>query len=186
MKNILLLLFLFCGSIALSHAQEEIKWMTMNEALAAQKEKPKKILMDAYTVWCGPCRMMDKNTFGNQDVAEFVNAHYYPVKFNAEGNDTIYYNDQAYTNPKYDPARKNGRNYQHLFAKSLHINGYPSIVFFDEQARLIAPIMGYRQPTQIEIFLRMIANDDYKELEDEQAWSKYQKNFKPSFRDGPF
>lgn len=183
MKNTTLLLLLFCCSIMLSHAQEGVKWMTMNEAMDAQKEKPKKILMDAYTVWCGPCRMMDKNTFGNPEVAQFINAHYYPVKFNAEGNDTIYYNDQVYTNPKYDPARKNGRNYQHLFAKSLRINGYPSVVFFDEQARLIAPIMGYRKPSQIEIFLKMIANDDYKKLEDEQAWSTYQKNFKPSFQD---
>ena len=35
---------------------QEIKWMTMNEALAAQKKVPKKIFMDVYTTWCGPCK----------------------------------------------------------------------------------------------------------------------------------
>ncbi|MGB0480560.1 MAG: M48 family metalloprotease, partial [Flavobacteriaceae bacterium] len=34
----------------------EINWLTMNEALAKQKEQPKKIMIDMYTVWCGPCK----------------------------------------------------------------------------------------------------------------------------------
>ena len=53
-------------------AQEKIKWMTMNDALAAQKETPKKIFMDVYTKWCGPCKLMDRNTFQNKKVAAFL------------------------------------------------------------------------------------------------------------------
>ena len=45
--------FVFCLTSAQSSAQ--IKWMTMNEALAAQVQNPKKIFMDVYTDWCGPC-----------------------------------------------------------------------------------------------------------------------------------
>lgn len=48
MKNLLILLFFFTATIAVQ-AQEQIKWMTMNEALEAQKKKPKKIFLDAYT-----------------------------------------------------------------------------------------------------------------------------------------
>lgn len=182
MKNTLLfLLFIFIGLSI--HAQEEIKWMSMNEAMEAQKKEPRKIIMDAYTVWCGPCRMMDKFTFGNNDVAQYINKNFYAVKFNAEGNDTIVYKNYAYTNPKYDPKRKNGRNYQHLFARLLTVNAYPSVVFFDEDAELIAPIIGYRKPREIEIFLKMIANDDYKKLTDDDAWTAYQQNFEPTFKD---
>ena len=50
---------------------------------------PKKIFIDAYTVWCAPCKMLDKNTFANKDVANYINKNYYAVKFNAEGNETI-------------------------------------------------------------------------------------------------
>lgn len=64
--------FFFLISLGVSQAQE-IKWMTMNEALAAQKKKPKKILMDAYTTWCGPCKLMDQKTFTNKDVVNYVN-----------------------------------------------------------------------------------------------------------------
>src|SRR5690606_41789628 len=54
-----------------------IKWMTFNEALELQKKKPKKIFMDVYTDWCGPCKMLDKQTFRNPDVVKYINEHYY-------------------------------------------------------------------------------------------------------------
>ena len=63
MNKILYLLLLIATT---SISAQEINWMTMDEALAAQKEEPKKIFMDVYTTWCGPCKMLDKNTFANQ------------------------------------------------------------------------------------------------------------------------
>ncbi len=161
---------------------QEIKWMSMNEALKAQEKQPKKILMDAYTTWCGPCKLMDKNTFTNKDVVNYVNKHFYPVKFDAEGTEEVLYKDFNYTNPNYDPKRK-GRNSQHFLANALKISGYPSLVFFDEKSNVIAPIVGYRTPEQLEIFLKMIANNDYKKLTSAEAWQKYEKEFKGTFKD---
>lgn len=160
---------------------QEINWMTMNQALEAQKKQPKKILMDAYTTWCGPCKLMDQKTFTNKDVVNYVNKHYYAVKFNAEGTEEVMYNGFNYTNPNYDPNRK-GRNSQHFFAHALKVTGYPSLVFFDEESKVIAPIMGYRTPEQLEIYLKMMAKDDYKALTTQEAWNKYEKNFKGTFK----
>ena len=70
---------------------QSIQWMTLAEAIEAQKENPKKIIIDVYTDWCGPCKLMDKNTFQNRDVAAYISKHYYAVKFNAEGNESITY-----------------------------------------------------------------------------------------------
>lgn len=180
MMRRLLAIFTFLLSISATQAQE-INWMTMNDALEAQKKQPKKILMDAYTTWCGPCKLMDQKTFTNKDVVNYVNKHFYPVKFNAEGTEEIQYKDFNYTNPNYDPNRK-GRNSQHFFANALKITGYPSLVFFDEESNVIAPIMGYRTPEQLEIYLKMIARDDYKDLTTADAWQKYEKGFKGSFK----
>jgi len=58
----------------------QVEWMSMNEALQAQKDEPKKIFADFYTDWCGPCKAMDKNTFAHPEVAKYINMHYYPVK----------------------------------------------------------------------------------------------------------
>ena len=30
-------------------------------------------MIDIYTTWCGPCKMLDKNTFTNKDLITFVN-----------------------------------------------------------------------------------------------------------------
>ena len=37
-------------------------------------------MMDVYTKWCGPCKMMMANTFTNANVIEYINANYYAVK----------------------------------------------------------------------------------------------------------
>ncbi|MFD2516947.1 thioredoxin family protein [Salinimicrobium flavum] len=172
----LLLVAVFSGSI---NAQE-IKWMTMNEALEAQKKEPRKIFMDAYTEWCGPCKLLDRNTFSNKDVASFLNENYYPVKFNAEGTEKITYKDRSFENPNHDPNRK-GRNSQHDFARAMKITGYPSLVFFDEEANLIGPIAGYRSPHQLELFLKLFLEEDYKEITTPEAFQEYSKNFKNEF-----
>lgn len=159
---------------------QEIKWMTMNEALAAQKKVPKKIFMDVYTTWCGPCKLLDKNTFSDKSVIKYVNDNFYAVKFNAEGTEEVSYLDFTYTNPNYQAERK-GRNAQHLFAHALKINSYPNLVFFKDNGDLIQSIPGYRTPSELEIFLKMIASDDYLQITTADAWENYQKNFKSTF-----
>lgn len=177
MKYIVLLFLVISAGIM--NAQE-IKWMSMDEALAAQKETPKKIFMDVFTTWCGPCKLLEKNTFSDKNVIDFINKNYYAVKFNAEGTDSITYKDFTYTNPNYQSERK-GRNTQHFFADALKLTGYPSLVFFTDNGDLIQAITGYRTPQQLEIFLKMIANDDYLKLTTAEAWQDYQKNFKATF-----
>src|SRR5699024_3399864 len=183
MNNIFLLFGMFFFFSFSIFSQEEINWLSMEEALAAQKENPKKILMDAYTNWCGPCKLMDRNTFGNADVAKFINENFYAVKFNAEGQEKVNYNGQTFENPNYDPARAKRRNHQHDFAKALKITAYPTIVFFDEKGEVIAPNSSYNKTKKIELFLNMMVNDDYKNLTTAEEWEKYQKEFKPIFKD---
>ena len=89
-----LILFL----IGCSVTSAQVNWMTFNEALAAQKSNPKKIVIDVYTTWCGQCKLLDKNTFGNPEVSAFINANYYPVKFNAEGKELVSYNGNQFNN----------------------------------------------------------------------------------------
>ena len=93
-----LLLFITLLTFSVGHAQK-IQWMTINEAMAAQAKNPKKIFVDMYTNWCGPCKLLDRNTFSNADVAAYINENFYPVKFNAEGDETVKFKEHVFTNP---------------------------------------------------------------------------------------
>ena len=178
-KNILLFAFLLIVSIT-ANAQK-INWMTFDEALAAQDKNPKKIMMDVYTNWCGPCKMLDKNTFGNKDVINYVNQNYYAVKFNAEGNEVVTFNNKTFSNPNYKAELKNRRNSTHQLSRYLNVSAYPTVVFFDEDSKVIAPIRGYQRPQQIELYLKMFSTDKYKELSTQEAFNDYAETFNPEF-----
>jgi thioredoxin-related protein len=181
MKN-LLLVVIFFSSIFSSIAQDnKINWMSLEDAVEAQSKEPRKIIMDMYTTWCGPCKLLDKNTFQNPDVATYINKNYYAVKFNAEGNTDVTFKEKTYSNPNFDPSKK-GRNSQHELAGSFGVNAYPTIVFIDENGGLIAPIPGYKAPNQLEIFLKLFATNKYKEVTTKELWEQYQREFQPSFK----
>ena len=160
---------------------QEIKWMTFAEALEAQKAVPKKIIMDVYTSWCGPCKLLDKKTFANRDLARYVNEHFYAVKFNAEGNEEIRFYDQNYRNPNFDERRK-GRNATHQFTQFLGVKGYPTMVFFSEDGDPIMPVVGYYTPQQLEPYLKMIKQGDYMVFQGPDDLENYLKSYIPSFR----
>ena len=146
MKKIILALFLTIGTLSMQ--AQEIKWMSLDEALAKQKKNAKPIFMDVYTDWCGPCKMLDQNTFQDKVISEYISANYYAVKFNAEGNSTINYKGITYTNPGFDPNRK-GRNSAHDFTKFLQVAGYPSMYIINKKGDVQEPIVGYRTPEEL-------------------------------------
>lgn len=166
---------------SLNLVSQSINWVTMDKALELQKNTPKNIMIDIYTTWCGPCKMLDKNTFTNKDLITFVNANYYAVKFNAEGNESVNYKNRLFENPNYDPAKAKRRNSAHQFSQYLGVRAYPTIVFLDDNAELIAPIPGYQTVQKIEIYLQLFKDQTYKDINSQEAFNNYYKSFKPTF-----
>ena len=181
MKKLIVLLIAI-GFISFNAVAQEIKWVSLEEALALQKKTPKKIMMDVYTNWCGPCKLLDKKTFQNPDVANYVNKHFYAVKFNGEGNEAITYKEKQFANPGYDVSRANSRNSVHELARYLQVNAYPTIVFMDEKSEVIAPIKGYQTLPQLELYLKMFNQDDHKKITTQEEFNDYYKAFKSEFK----
>ena len=115
MKNILTVLIFI---LSYNGIAQEINWISLDKALELQKTTPKKIFIDAYTVWCGPCKMLDRNTFKNKDVVDYINKNYYAVKFNAQGDEEVTYKGKTYTNPGYNPAKAKTRNSNHQLSNT--------------------------------------------------------------------
>jgi len=156
MKKLFLFLAIFTVSVTVQ-AQESIKWMTFNEAISLQQKNiknPKKlkpIFMDVYTEWCGPCKMLDRNTFSDPSVIKYINENFYAVKFNAEGNETINYKGKEFKNPRFNPQNTSGRNSMNEFTEYLEIQGYPSMAIIDKKGNYTPSmaIVGYRGPQEL-------------------------------------
>lgn len=172
------LIFLFFILIQFQLYSQEINWMSLDEVREAQKTNPKNVLIDVYTNWCGPCKLMDKNTFSNTDIIRIINENYYAVKFNAEGNDTVTFMDKVFTNPNFDSTKTQKRNSSHQLTQFLGINAYPSTLFFDSEMNYLTPVKGYLNPKQIEIYLLLFKDDTYKNVKSQSDFDNFVKNFK--------
>ena len=157
-------------------ADKSINWMSFEEVMVANKKTPKKIMVDVYTEWCGPCKMMMANTFTNPVIIDYINKNYYAVKFNAESGGEVTFQGKKYSNPGYDPSR-GGRNATHELTQAIApVNGriaYPTIVYMDEQLNILSPVQGYYQPEQIEPILKYFGENVYQK----ETFEDFQKSF---------
>ena len=157
------LLFIFTCSIS----AQEVTWLSWNEAYAlSQTDKnPKKVFVDIYTDWCGWCKKMDKDTFQNPEVATYMEANYYMVKLDAEGKEDITFDGKTF---KFIP---NGRRGYHEFAAAL-LQGkmsYPTVVFLDEEFKMLSPVPGYQKVAPFMQVARYFGENIYKEKD----WKTY-------------
>ncbi|MGV9011157.1 MAG: thioredoxin family protein [Flavobacteriales bacterium] len=176
------LLFTLClaplALFAQDHGDALVHWTDLETAQKAAKKDGKPLIIDVHTSWCGPCRMLDANTFHDPQTAAYINEHFHPVKFDAEGADIITYNGKAYSNPSYNAAMKGSRNATHQLTMQIApVNGrvaYPTIVYMDKDGQVLAPVQGYMTAEQIEPILVYFGD----QLNGKQEFPDFQKSFK--------
>ncbi len=152
-----------------------VNWITWEEAVEKNKTQKKKIFVDVFTDWCGWCKVMDKNTFPDPEVAKILNEDFYAVKFNAEQTADVVFNNVTF---KY-VSGGGGRGVHQLAAALLNNQlSYPNFVFLDEEFKIIPvfpgyqSLPGYRKPEEFHIFLSYVSDEIYKKMRIDD----YQKN----------
>lgn len=120
----------------IEHNDSSIVWLSIEEAENLTDKSPKKIYVDFYTDWCGWCKVMDKKTFTDKDVIQYMNTHFYAVKFDAESTQNVTFNGVMYN-------RHSGMN--GFAAKILgHRAGFPTSAFFKEDKTVLEVAPGYK------------------------------------------
>jgi thioredoxin-related protein len=156
-----------------------VKWISFEEAVEKAKTEKRKIFIDVYTDWCGWCKVMDKNTFTDPEIAKLLNEKYYAVKFDAEQTADVVFRGTTF---KFVPFGNKGA---HQLAMALLNNqlSYPNFVFLDEEFRIVpiftgsTSLPGYRKPEEFHIFLDFVGGEHYKTTNIQE----YQKQYKSPY-----
>ncbi len=172
MKKIALFVLVFAAIAVATQSfrtpePEILKWYTWEEAVELNKTKPKKMMIDVYTDWCGWCKRMDKGAFSDPAVAAYISANFYPVKFNAEQRRDIKFSDQTFSFVPND----NGRGGAHSLAVAL-LDGqmsYPTLVYLNEKYERIMISPGFKESPDLMKELKFAS----EELYNKTTWEKY-------------
>lgn len=105
-KHIMIVALAFLGTTLAAQGIEFHKGDWDSAVKQAAKEK-KGIFVDAYAVWCGPCKWMAKTTFPDEKVGKFFNDNFISVKMDMEKGEGI------------------------DLAKKWDVKAYPTLLFFD-------------------------------------------------------
>lgn len=96
-----------------------------NYALAEAKKQKKLVFLDAYTSWCGPCKLLKKNTFTDEVVAVFFNKNFINVTEDMEKGVGI------------------------ELAKKYQVNAFPTLLITDSAGNLVTFTKGYLSPHEL-------------------------------------
>ncbi|MBR1769305.1 MAG: DUF255 domain-containing protein [Bacteroidales bacterium] len=169
----LTLLFALCG-----FSQTKVNWTDVNKAVSLSEKKDKPIFIDCYTSWCGWCKVLDEKTFSNDTIAGILNYYYYPVKFDAEGQEDITIKGHVYHAIKNPNGKKGTHELMKYLWEGQQGGGYPSLVIRKGDFSPITVEMGYRTPDNLEPILIYFAEGYNKKM----SFEKFEKNYVKDYR----
>jgi len=155
-----------------SGTEKEINWLTFEQAEAQMKVKPKKVLIDVYTGWCGWCKVMDKKTYTNAALIEYVNENYYAIKFDAEQKAPINFKGK-----KWEFVAQNKANQLAVELMRGQMS-YPTTILMDENFENAQPVPGYMEVFKMEGILKYVGGNNHKKMD----WNDWQRSFKAEWK----
>ena len=105
--------------------------LSYEQAMDKASDEGRMLLVKATAVWCAPCKMMDKNTWTDEQVASFVRDNGIAYKLDVDKESAI--------------------------AQRLNIQAMPTIVIF-ENGEETARIIGYQGPEDMLTWMRNVQN----------------------------
>ena len=100
--------------------------LSLEEAKKVAKKEKKIIFIDAYASWCGPCKMLDKNTFPDKSVGTYFNDKFVSLKIDCE-------------------KHPDGKEVMQTYS----ITAYPTLLWIDHEGKLVKKELGYKTPEQL-------------------------------------
>lgn len=137
MKKILPI-FLVLFSIIINAQGINFEKDTFKNILEKAKKENKLVFLDAYTTWCGPCKMLERNVFTQKEVGDFYNAHFINAHFDMEKGEGI------------------------DLAKKYSVFSYPSLLFINGDGVVVYRTAGYVGPAEFVTLGKTAINPENK------------------------
>ena len=129
-------------------AGEKVQWLGFDAAIARAQKENKHLIVDVYTNWCSWCKVMDRQTYGNADVAAYLNEHFVLAKVNGESATKLTWQGKELT--------------ERAFARAVGVKGYPSTFFMKPNADLLGGVPGYIKSPDMLIYAKYISTRYYE------------------------
>ncbi|HDP80585.1 MAG TPA: DUF255 domain-containing protein [Spirochaetes bacterium] len=149
-----MVLFLFCGKEA--STGHGLTWYDFQTGMKKAKELKRPVVIDFYASWCSWCAVMERETFGHEEVARRLKNDYVTIRVDVEKGANITMGGSV-INPQ-------------QFAAMMGVKGLPSVAFMDRDGGLITMIPGYIKADTFlplldyiksECYLRKVSFQDY-------------------------
>lgn len=111
---------------------------TFKNILEKAKKENKLVFLDAYTSWCGPCKMLERNVFPQKEVGDFYNTHFINAHFDMEKGEGI------------------------DLAKKYSVFSYPSLLFINGDGVVVYRTAGYVEPADFVVLGKTAINPENK------------------------
>ena len=126
-----LALTVLCHGLTAQYAGIRFSEQSFEELKATAKAEGKIIFVDAYTTWCGPCKLMSSKVFTQEKVGEVFNERFLNAKINMEAGE----------GPR--------------IARGYNVVAYPTYLFINGDGELVHKALGYIPADE----LLAVAND---------------------------
>ncbi|UJF28842.1 thioredoxin family protein [Kaistella sp. 97-N-M2] len=152
MQKLLSLFLLTISALLFSQESIDFQNLSFKEILAKAKSEKKLVFIDAYAVWCGPCKMMEKNIFPLPAVKDYYNANF--------------------INARFDMEKGEGRD----LAVKYGIRSYPSFLFLNGDGEVVKKNLGYMGENDFLTIAKEANNPKFRTASNKDLFDKGEKD----------
>jgi len=112
----------------------EFSQQSYKQVMATAKKIHKQVFIDAYAVWCSPCKELRKTTFKDAKAAAYFNKNFINFSVDVEKGDGV------------------------ELAKTWQVEGLPTLLIIDENGKVLANHTGFVDGNGLVQFAQEVTN----------------------------